>query len=77
MYNCNTKPPSVNDFEIVTYLNREYVDESLNTIKFAERAKHIVTEVKANKIEAADSELIGKLQTEVRHTLLLNLKSYT
>jgi hypothetical protein len=37
----------------------------LNTLKFAERAKHIVTEVKANKIEAVDAELITKLQKEV------------
>ena len=58
----------------MTYLIREYIDESLNTIKFAERAKHIVTEVKANKIEAADSELIGKLQTEVLSYIMIKPK---
>ena len=49
---------------------REFVDETLNTLKFAERAKHIVTEVKANKIEAVDAELIGKLQKEVNNIMI-------
>jgi len=53
----------------------EYVDESINTLKFAERAKHIVTEVKANKIEAQDAELVQKLQKEIKYLkAILNIR---
>jgi len=56
-------------------MNREYVDESINTLKFAERAKHIVTEVKANKIEAQDAELVQKLQKEIKYLKeILNIR---
>jgi len=44
-------------------------------LKFAERAKHIVTEVKANKIEAVDAELVAKLQREIKYLKeILNIR---
>ena len=51
------------------------MDETLNTIKFVERARHIRTKVKQNKYNARDSKLISKLRQEIKYLRdILNLR---
>jgi hypothetical protein len=40
-------------------------EESLSTLKFADRATHVVQKVKRNEINAKDDTLILKLQSEI------------
>ena len=47
--------------------SRDNVDESMSTIKFAERARHIKTILKPNEIRATDSALIKKLMREIKY----------
>ena len=41
--------------------------ETISTLKFADRTKSILVQVKANKMNAADDALILRLQKEVQH----------
>ena len=51
------------------------VDETINTIKFVERARHIKTKVKQNKYNAKDSKLVNKLRQEIKYLRdILNLR---
>jgi hypothetical protein len=51
------------------------LDDSSNTLKFAERAQHVVTHVKPNSINAVDAELVDKLQKEIKYLKdILNLR---
>jgi kinesin family member 11 len=51
------------------------VDETSNTLKFAERAQHIITVVKQNKINAVDQDLVLKLQMEIKYLKdILNMR---
>lgn len=51
------------------------VDETSNTIKFVERARHIKTKIKPNSISAKDSKLINKLRKEIKYLRdILNLR---
>lgn len=43
------------------------IEESISTLKFADRAKKVLATVKANEINAADDVLVQKLQKEVQH----------
>ena len=52
-----------------------YVEETISTLKFADRAKHVMVKVKKNEISANNNQLITKLQREIQHLKnLLNLK---
>ncbi|CDW90867.1 kinesin motor domain containing protein [Stylonychia lemnae] len=42
------------------------IDESISTLKFADRAKQVMTNVKVNEINAHDDALVQKLQKEVQ-----------
>ena len=51
------------------------MEETISTLKFADRAKKIMVKVSANEVNAADDALIMKLQKEVQHLKeILNLK---
>jgi len=53
----------------------ECVDETVNTLKFAERAQHITTQVHMNKISAVDNDLVEKLQKEIKYLKdILNIR---
>jgi hypothetical protein len=53
----------------------ECVEESISTLKFADRAAQVMVKVSANEISANDDALIQKLQKEVMHLKeILNLK---
>lgn len=55
--------------------NADHVEETISTLKFADRAKKILTKVTANQISAADDALVMKLQREITHLKdILNLK---
>lgn len=41
--------------------NAECSDESLSTLKFADRAKSVMVKVKANEVNASDDALVAKL----------------
>lgn len=44
-------------------------------MKFAERAQHVVTVVKQNKINAVDQDLVAKLQMEIKYLRdILNMR---
>ena len=45
----------------------ECCEESLGTLKFADRATHVVQQVKRNEINAKDDSLILKLQSEISY----------
>ena len=52
------------------------VDESFNTIKFVDRARHIKSKIKQNKINEKDSKLISKLRKEIKYLKdILNLRN--
>jgi len=40
-------------------------DETISTLKFADRAKQVMVKVSANEVNAADDALVLKLQKEV------------
>ena len=42
-------------------------EETISTLKFADRAKEIMSVVKANEVSATDNALVMKLQKEVQH----------
>lgn len=51
------------------------VEESISTMKFAERASQVMQRVKKNEISAKDDILIHKLQNEINYLKeLLQLK---
>ena len=51
------------------------IEETISTLKFADRAKQIMIKVQANELSAADDAYIQKLQKEVQHLKeILNLK---
>ena len=53
----------------------QYVEESISTLKFADRAKQVMVKIKKNEISATNDQLITKLQREIQHLkTLLNLK---
>ena len=53
----------------------ECTEETISTLKFADRAKKVMVKVQANEFNAADDALITKLQKEVQHLKeILNLK---
>ena len=53
----------------------DHSEETISTLKFADRAKKIMTKVSANQISAADDALVLKLQKEIQHLKeILNLK---
>jgi hypothetical protein len=43
------------------------IDETISTLKFADRAKQVMTIVKANEYDAQDDALVKKLYKEVQH----------
>lgn len=50
-------------------------DETISTLKFADRAKQIMVKVAANEMNAVDDAFIQKLQKEIQHLKeILNLK---
>lgn len=44
-----------------------YIDETINTLKFADRAKQVMVKVKKNEISATNDMLVAKLQREIQH----------
>lgn len=53
----------------------DHSEETISTLKFADRAKKIMTKTSANQISAADDALVLKLQKEIQHLKdILNLK---
>lgn len=53
----------------------QYVEETISTLKFADRAKQVMVKVKKNEVSAMNDQLITKLQKEIQHLkTLLNLK---
>lgn len=44
-----------------------YIEETLNTLKFADRAKQVMVVVKKNEISATNDQLVAKLQREIQH----------
>ena len=52
-----------------------YVEETISTLKFADRAKQVMVKIKKNEVSATNNQLITKLQREIQHLkTLLNLK---
>lgn len=52
-----------------------YVEETISTLKFADRARQVMVKVKKNEISATNDIVINKLQKEIQHLkTLLNLK---
>lgn len=47
------------------------VDESINTLKFADRAKQVMVQAKVNEIRPIDHAMVKSLQSEVRSLKLL------
>ena len=45
----------------------DWAEETISTLKFADRAKEVMTRVKANEVNASDDALVQKLQKEVQH----------
>jgi hypothetical protein len=45
----------------------ECVEETISTLKFAERARQVVQQVKKNQISVKDDALIHKLQSEINY----------
>ena len=53
----------------------DHSEETISTLKFADRAKKILQKVSANQVSAADDALVLKLQQEIQHLKeILNLK---
>lgn len=53
----------------------DHSEETISTLKFADRAKKIMTKVSQNQISAQDDALVAKLQKEIQHLKdILNLK---
>ena len=53
----------------------DHSEETISTLKFADRAKKIMTKVSANAVSAQDDALVNKLQKEIQHLKdILNLK---
>ena len=51
-----------------------YVEETISTLKFADRAKQIMVKIKKNEVSATNDQVITKLQREIQHLkTLLNL----
>lgn len=51
------------------------MDETISTLKFADRAKQIMQNVKKNEVSATNDKLVRKLLREVDHLReILNLK---
>jgi hypothetical protein len=44
-----------------------YVEETINTLKFADRAKQVMVKIKKNEISATNDLLVAKLQREIQH----------
>ena len=52
-----------------------YIEETISTLKFADRARQVMVKVKKNEISATNNQLITKLQREIQHLkTLLNIK---
>lgn len=45
----------------------DHFDETLSTLKFAERTKHVRMRISKNEISAQDDQLVLKLQREIQH----------
>jgi hypothetical protein len=43
----------------------DFIDETISTLKFADRAKRVSMKIKKNEINARDDALIQKLQKEI------------
>jgi hypothetical protein len=43
------------------------VEETISTLKFADRAKQVMVRAKANKISGSDDALVRRLQQEIQH----------
>jgi len=43
----------------------DHSEETISTLKFADRAKKIMTKTTANQVSAADDALVVKLQKEI------------
>jgi len=44
-----------------------YVEETINTLKFADRAKQVMVKIRKNEISATNDQLVSKLQREIQH----------
>lgn len=44
-----------------------YLEETINTLKFADRAKQVMVKVTKNEISALSDSLVSKLQREIQH----------
>ena len=44
-----------------------YIEETINTLKFADRAKQVMVKIKKNEISATNDLLVAKLQREIQH----------
>jgi Kinesin motor domain len=52
-----------------------YIEETISTLKFADRARQILVKLKKNEVSATNNQLISNLQREIQHLkTLLNLK---
>lgn len=45
----------------------DWIEETISTLKFADRAKQVMSTVKINEINASDDALVQKLNREVKH----------
>lgn len=45
----------------------DHFDETMSTLKFAERTKHVRMRITKNEINAQDDQLVLKLQREIQH----------
>jgi len=45
----------------------EFVDETLSTLKFADRTKCVSMKISKNEINAQDDALVQKLQKEIQY----------
>lgn len=53
----------------------DFIEETINTLKFADRAKQVMVKIKKNEISATNDQLVTKLQREIQHLKdMLNLK---
>lgn len=56
--------------------SQEVIEETLNTLKFADRAKLVMLRTKKNEFSAVNSEIVNKLQKEIAHLkTLLGLRN--
>lgn len=55
--------------------NIDHSDETISTLKFADRAKQVMIKVKVNELDANDNALVKKLSEELKHLKqILNLR---